>query len=134
MKKLNLFNMRYIIVGVIAFFSFQCLYATNYFPLQPSDDDPQTADGTRTSRIPVYIPVTASIDDAELGIFFDDSVGDATIQILDEDGAPVYTEVVDTDMDSEFYFNLDFLDFGYYTIVISYGNSSFTTDQFWLEY
>lgn len=81
---------------------------------------------TNPTRAPQYIPVNVLMNESELTVIFDYSVGEATITIEDESGMIWVEEVVDTDDTLVAYLWIEDLDPGQYTIKISYGDVSFS--------
>ncbi|HJV77405.1 MAG TPA: DUF3244 domain-containing protein [Paludibacter sp.] len=69
------------------------------------------------------IPVSVSLNDTELGIFFSKSVGVAHITIEDQNGTVVYQDVLDTNSTHETYIETGGFDSGNYTVKISYGST-----------
>jgi hypothetical protein len=67
-----------------------------------------------------YLPVSATISETELSVYFDSSVGDATVTVYDADNNAVSQETVDTDSTSEVFIATDAWTSGNYTIKITY--------------
>lgn len=70
-----------------------------------------------------FIPVSATISETELSVYFESSVGDATITVYDDDNNIVSQETVDTDSTSEVFIATDAWASGNYTITVSYGTT-----------
>ncbi len=68
-------------------------------------------------------PVTAAIDDADLSVYFEQSVATVTITVYDSFNQVVETMVVDTNMTSEVHIPAYLLDAGDYTLTVSYGTT-----------
>jgi len=83
-------------------------------------------DAPRMPRAPMLIPVTASVDEAELHLNFRSSVGVATITVTDEMGTIQYQETMDTNSTSDFYIPIDMWTSGNYTLTITYGITTIT--------
>jgi len=66
------------------------------------------------------IPVTASIDETQITVFFESVVGNATITIEDENHQIVYQCTIDTSTDNTAFIPVEYLDAGNYSILISY--------------
>jgi hypothetical protein len=64
--------------------------------------------------------VSATIDATDLSIYFETTVGEATITVTDDSGQVVYQESVDTDSTSEFHIPVDQWTSGNYTLIIAY--------------
>jgi len=71
-----------------------------------------------------YNPVSATVSETELAVYFDWSVGDANITVYDSSNNVVYQDVVDTDSTSEVYVPVTSWASGDYTITISYGTTN----------
>jgi hypothetical protein len=71
-----------------------------------------------------YLPVSVTIDESNLSLFFDSSVGDATITVYDSSNNVVYQEVVDTDSTAEVFIPVTSWSAGDYTVRISYGTTN----------
>lgn len=93
---------------------------TTVVPL--SDDDPDQKDPKPLSI--TYLPVTATFDDVELGIYFDYAVGYATIAVYDSADILVDVEIVDTYSTTETFINTAYYDSGDYKLKISYGSKN----------
>lgn len=70
------------------------------------------------------IPVSATINETELGVFFESSVGTATITVYNASNEVVEQEVVDTESLLEVYMPVDTWCTGNYTITVTYGNTT----------
>jgi len=69
----------------------------------------------------IFIPVSATINDSELAIYFETSIGEATITVTDNTNQVVYQETVDTDLTSELQIPVDQWTSGNYNLTITYG-------------
>jgi hypothetical protein len=107
-----------LIAGFI--FSAQMLFATDV--IIRKDDDPSTIPATTHSSV-MMIPVSATVDDATLAIFFDWSVGIATITVYDAQNQIVYQGITDTYSTIEEKISVDSWESGDYTIKIVYGTT-----------
>lgn len=67
--------------------------------------------------------VTATIDVADLAIYFETSVGEATITVTDDSGQVIYQESVDTGTTSEIHIPVDLWNTGNYILIISYDST-----------
>ena len=77
----------------------------------------------------IYIlPVSATIDETELAVYFDSPVGIATITVYDEWDNVVAVEVLDTDTSLSISIPSSEWEAGNYTISISYGTTHLTGD------
>ncbi len=83
-------------------------------------------DAPRMPRAPMLIPVTASVDEAELHLNFTSSVGVATITVTVEMGTIQYQETMDTNSTYDLYIPIDMWTGGDYVITIQYGSITLT--------
>ena len=70
------------------------------------------------------LPVSASISETNLSVYFEPTVGDATITVYDANNSVVYQETVDTDSESSVFVSSSSWSTGSYSITISYGTTS----------
>lgn len=104
--------------ALLAVFSSGIMYGTNI----DLGKDPQPPHPIPSS---VYtLPVSATINETELGVFFESSVGTATITVYDASNQVVEQEVIDTESLLEVYMPVDTWGTGNYTITIIYGNTT----------
>lgn len=76
------------------------------------------------STLTFELPVSATISETQLAVYFDSSVGDATITVYDASNQVVYQETVDTNSTSEVYISSGTWASGNYTITISYDTTN----------
>lgn len=76
----------------------------------------------------IFIPVTAFIENDELSISFDYTVGSATVFITDTDENIVHYSVVDTSQQQEVVIPLDSFAYGDYILSIEYETTILTGD------
>ena len=69
----------------------------------------------------IVIPISATINDMELAIYFEFSIGYASITVTDDTNQVVYQEIVDTDSSSELQIPVDQWTSGNYKLTITYG-------------
>jgi len=91
-------------------------------------DDVPTTPPTQPNGMTMLIPVSATIDATELAIYFEESVGDATITVYDASSNVVYQEVVDTDASLEVIISTSTWLSGDYTLTITYGTTNLIGD------
>jgi hypothetical protein len=89
-------------------------------PKDGTPGDPPTHPDGMTQEL----SASAAISDTELAVFFENSVGDATITVYDAYDEIVYQETVDTYTTSEVYIPVGTWDSGIYTITVSYGTTT----------
>lgn len=75
-----------------------------------------------------YIPVTATVDETELAVYFDMSVGSATITVYDDMQQIVSQQTVDNTSISEVFIPTNTWTAGSYILSISYGTTYLTGD------
>ena len=76
----------------------------------------------------VMLPVSASIDDEHLALYFDWSVGNATITVYDASNNVIHRETVDTDYSLEVYISSSSWSSGSYYVTINYGTTNLIGD------
>ena len=103
---------------VICIITVQSVFAVDV-PLKKNENGAGTS--TMLTRSVSVIPVSVSLNDTELDIFFSNSVGIANITIVDQSGAVVYQEVLDTNSTRSTSIATGGFDSGTYTVKISYG-------------
>jgi len=111
-----------IFVMLFCFFSVQTVFAVDV-PLKKGD----LGGGTNmmlSRSASVAIPVTASLNDTELGVFFSKYLGVAQVTIFDETGSIVYQEMIDTSSTPETYVEIGGFDSGNYTLKVTYNTIS----------
>ena len=91
-------------------------------------DDPKQPPPTQTDGLTGDIIVSATIDATELAVYFEESVGDATITVYDASSNVVYQEVVDTDASLEVFISSSTWLSGDYTLTITYGTTDLIGD------
>lgn len=79
-----------------------------------------------------FFPVSATVDNQELAVYFEWSVGNATIAVYDSNNQVVHQETVNTDSTTELFVPTDFWASGNYTIKINYG-TTYLIGEFTLE-
>jgi len=123
MKKINS-ALCSVFVTLICLFSVQAVFAVD-LPLKKGNSDSGTVGGSYMLSKSVFtvIPVSASLDDTELGIFFNKSVGVTQVTIVDETGNVVYQEVIDGNSTTETYIEVGGFDSGNYSLQITYGST-----------
>jgi hypothetical protein len=112
-----------LIAGLI--FTVQGLFATD---ITIRKDDPVPPPQPIPNSVTQEIPVSATIDNTQLVIYFEESVGDATITVYDANNQMVTQETVDTDSISEVYISSGSWNSGSYYVTISYGTTNLIGD------
>jgi len=74
------------------------------------------------------IPVTATVDNSNLAVYFEWAVGEATITVYDENRNVVYQGVANTDCDPDAFIPSDYWSAGNYAITIQYGITNLKGD------
>jgi len=102
----------------------QLSFATGTTPiLLPPDQSPKTPP-SQTDLFSQEPSASATISDTELAVFFEYSVGDATVTVYDAYDEIVYQETVDTYSTTEVYIPVGAWDSGDYTITVTYGTTT----------
>ena len=139
MKKFNLRN--FAVTTFLLLFVATSVSGLDY-PLKKDNTDPGSiglgiapraasaarAASSSMSRAVEVIPVSMSVEANELGVFFNYAVGGAYISVEDANGSIVISTVVNTTKDLEFYFPLDELEGGTYTLRVQYGATKLSGD------
>ena len=121
MKKIN-FSIISFITLLLCVLSVQTVFAVDV-PIRKDDPSGGTI-GNTYSKSTSILPVSVSLDDTTLGIFFSKSVGIAHITIEDENGNVVYQDVVNTKSLLESNIETGGFDSGNYTLKVSYGTTT----------
>ena len=111
----------FIIAGL--FFSAQFSFADGSTILLPPDvfpDDPPT----QTDGLTMEPSASATISETELAVYFEYSVGYATITVYDANEDIVYTITVDTSTVDEVHIPVTGWDEGDYMITVTYGTTT----------
>ncbi len=129
MKKINLRN--FAVTAFLLLLASTNLSSAEY-PLKKDDQDPgsvglgiapRVASSSFSRTKVVIIPVSMEVENNELAVYFKYAVGGAYVSVEDENGAVVISTVVDTTNELEFYFPVDELEGGKYTLRVSYGST-----------
>lgn len=100
----------------------QLSFATSPILLPP--DGTPTEPPTHRGDVPVEPSASATISDTELAVYFNYSVGDATITVYDENNQVVYQETVDTGSTTGVYIPVDAWYSGTYMVTVTYGTTT----------
>ncbi|MHB9140320.1 MAG: DUF3244 domain-containing protein [Paludibacter sp.] len=92
--------------------------------LLPPDGGQKTPPSVPNVMTTLLPSASATISDTELAVYFDYSVGDATITVYDADNNVVYQETVDTDSTSEVSISVGNWFAGDYMITVTYGSTT----------
>lgn len=118
MKKLNSMP-----IGIFMLFvcvlSVQSIIA-NDVPLKADRD--KAINPPRPSRAPRQVAVRVSLNDYEMSVNFNATVGVAQIYVEDVNGGIVYQDAIDTNANSQYIFDTYGWDAGVYTLRITYGS------------
>lgn len=111
-------------------FSFLLLLVANSIAATTSEiylsEDPKFPDPKPSQLRTISLagnPVTVTMDDADLSVYFEQSVATATITVYNSFNQVVETVVVDTNMTTEVHIPAYVLDAGDYTLTVSYGTT-----------
>lgn len=103
------------------FFSIQSTLATETTPVIIRKDDPVPPTDPVPFSFEIPIPVSATIDNDQLAIYFDECVGDVIITVYDANNNIVHQEAVNTDFTMEVRIPSFNWASGSYSVTISYG-------------
>jgi Flp pilus assembly secretin CpaC len=108
------------------FIFFSVLSVTNLFAedITIRKTDPKDPIPPQPESFSQLIPVTATEDNSELAVYFEEAVGDATLTVYDASSQVVYQEVIDTDSQSAAIIDISTWSSGDYTLTISYGTTN----------
>jgi hypothetical protein len=99
----------------------QLIFATDAITIRKGDPVPPPQPMPNHVTIDTDIPVSATIDTTELAVYFEGSVGEATITVYDGSQNVVYQGVVDTDTTLSISIPSGSWSAGNYSLTISYG-------------
>lgn len=71
-----------------------------------------------------YIPASATINETDLSVYFEEPVGAVTITVYDALNQAVGQEVVNTDTTTEMHIPVYLWDSGTYTLTVTYGTKT----------
>ena len=106
------------------FMSVPYCFATETIPLIIRKDEPKDPTPVQTNRVGISLSVSATISDTELAVYFESTVGDATVTVISDSTGTIFQEVVDTGLTTELFIPADLLSSGNYTLTISYGSNT----------
>lgn len=109
----------------------QLVYAADV-PLKRDTNIGSDAVNNTKHRTRLYIPLSVSLESGELALFFANNVGMCNVSIEDENGNVQMSETIDTDSETEFWFDLSGLDSGLHYVKISYGSMNLV-GEFYVE-
>ena len=102
----------------------QSCFALETTPVIIIKDDTTPPVPIRPNRVTLIDPVTATINDIELALYFETSIGVATITVTDDSNQSVYLGTVNTGSTSEFFIPVDLWTNGNYNLTITYTNTT----------
>jgi len=106
------------------FMTAQSCFASETTPVIIIKDDTTPPVPIRPNRVTLIDPVSATINDIELALYFETSIGDATITVTNESNQVVYLETVNTNATSEIHVPVDLWTSGNYHLTITYSNTT----------
>ena len=115
-----------IVVGFILCTQFS--FAATEIIIRKDDQSPPPQPMPNRIITETDIPVTATVDNSNLAVYFEWAVGEATITVYDENHSVVYQGVADTDSDLTIFIPSDYWSAGDYSIKISYGTTHLIGD------
>ena len=109
----------------LIFFSALFVFTLRVFavdtPIDITKNPPPPPDPTSLTQ---ELPVSATISETQLSIYFEPTVGDATITVYDADNNVVYQETVDTDSTPNVFISSSSWSAGNYSVTITYGTTT----------
>jgi hypothetical protein len=112
---------------LIALFFTGKVLATDTAPIIIQKVPPEPTPGPTPLTQPFnFIPVTTTINDSDLAIYFETSFGVATITITDDMNQSVYQSTTDTDSTTGIDIPVSLYSNGNYKLSINYGSTTLT--------
>ena len=106
------------------FMSTQYCVAAGTKPIIITKDEPSPPGPIVPNGCTLIEPVSATINDIELALYFETSIGVATITVTDDSNQSVYLGTVNTGSTSEFFIPVDLWTNGNYNLTITYTNTT----------
>jgi len=113
---------------MLLFMSAQVCFATDTTPIAIPKDEPKDPTPVQTNRAGTSLSVSATINDTELAVYFESSVGVATIAVISDLTGTVYQDVVDTGSTSEIFIPAALWSSGNYRLTITYGTTTLRSE------
>jgi hypothetical protein len=110
------------------FISVQSTLATDTTPVIIRKDDPVPPPEPKPLSMTQELPVSATIDDVQLVLYFDESVGTATIKVYDSSNNVICQQTADTSSSLEVSISSSNWNSGSYYVTITYGETSLIGD------
>jgi len=108
---------------LMLFMSAQYCFAKDDTPIIIRKDDTSEPTPSQTNGFVSFLSVLATINETELTVLFESTVGDATITVTSDSTGIVYQEVIDTNLDFETFIPVNLWIYGNYELTISYGRT-----------
>lgn len=118
--KISNFIKRSLFIG-ISFFAVSGIYAGDIV-LKDKGTPPLPDPGT--NRLVTEFPVTATEDNSDLAVYFEEALGDATITVYNVSEQVVYQTVINSNSQSAATIDISAWSSGDYTITINYGTTN----------
>ena len=123
MKKIYSFLFKFCLICLLLVPTQFC-FADDTQSIPISKDGNTTPPPTQPNRVTNMMPVSATINDAELAIYFETTVGEATVTVTDDSNNVVYLETVDTDSEYEIHIPVTGWTSGNYNLIITYTDTT----------
>jgi len=126
MKRIKISKSGFLRICLVAglVLSAQFSFAVDPIPVPIPKDGTPKAPPTQTNGLTQEPSASATIDAAELDVYFEYGVGDATITLYDAGNNVVYQEVVDTNSASAVSVGVSSWSGGDYMITVTYGTTT----------
>jgi len=98
-------------------------FATNTTPIIIRKDEPKDPTPVQTNRVGTSLPVSATINDTELAVYFESTIGEVIVTVISDSTGTVYQDVVDTGSTTEIFIPSTLWSPGTYRLTISYENT-----------
>ena len=110
------------------FITVQSTFATDTTPVIIRKDDPVPPTDPVPFSLESPIPVSGTIDNVQLALYFDQSVGDAIIKVYDSANNLICQQTVDTSSSLEVLISSSNWNTGTYYVTITYGEANLIGD------
>jgi len=107
---------------LVSFFSNTLVRATETTPIVITKEPSTPGPGPAPLSIS-FIPVSGTISDIELALYFESSLGEASITLSDDSNRIVYLETVQTSLVDDFHLPVGGWKSGKYNLTITYSNT-----------
>ena len=99
-------------------------FATNTTPIIIRKDEPKDPTPVQTNRVGTSLPVSATINDTELAVYFESTIGEVIVTVISDSTGIVYQDEIDTGSVSEIFIPSTVWSPGNYSLIFSYGSTT----------